>query len=255
MRTATAGMASRFLTAEWRDLVMLNYEVDPGILAGLVPAGTELDLWQGRALVSVVGFHFRRTRVLGVAIPGHSNFDEVNLRFYVRREGPEGWRRGVVFVKEIVPRFAIAWVARTLYNENYVALPMRHSIAAARPTRRGASAIEWRHDGRWCHVGVVARGAPDIPPADSEEAFITEHYWGYARQRDGGTVEYQVEHPQWRVSPALESRFECDVAALYGAPFAGFLSGPPASAFLADGSPVTVRRGVRLEDLAGQTFA
>ena len=135
-------MTSRFLTAEWRDLVMLNYEIDPGILAGLVPAGTELDLWQGRALVSVVGFHFRRTRVMGVAIPGHSNFEEVNLRFYVRREGPEGWRRGVVFVKEIVPRFAIAWVARALYNENYVALPMRHAIVGrSRAARSGASAI------------------------------------------------------------------------------------------------------------------
>jgi uncharacterized protein YqjF (DUF2071 family) len=242
-------MSSRFLTAEWRDLVMLNYEVDPGILAGLVPAGTELDLWQGRALVSVVGFHFRRTRVMGVAIPGHCNFEEVNLRFYVRREGPEGWRRGVVFVKEIVPRFAIAWVARALYNENYVALPMRHAVAELAGGAGRSVGYEWRHDGRWCRVGVVTSGQAGIPPADSEATFITEHYWGYARQRDGGTVEYQVEHPQWRVSAASESRFECDVAALYGAPFArflGVLGMPPASAFLADGSPVTVRKGVRL---------
>lgn len=248
-------MTSRFLTAEWRDLVMLNYEVDPGILAPLVPAGTELDLWRGRVFVSVVGFHFRRTRVLGVAIPGHCNFAEVNLRFYVRRRGPEGWRRGVVFVKEIVPRFAIAWVARALYNENYVALPMRHSIVEREADAARCVTYQWRHDRRWCRVSVEASGPPGIPAADSEATFITEHYWGYARQRDGGTVEYQVEHPQWRVSPALESRFECDVAALYGAPFAGFLCVPPTSAFLADGSPVTVRRGVRLEDLAGQTFA
>jgi hypothetical protein len=239
-------MTSRFLTAEWRDLVMLNYEVDPGILAGLVPAGTKLELWQGRALVSVVGFHFRRTRVLGVAIPGHCNFEEVNLRFYVRREGSEGWRRGVVFVKEIVPRFAIAWVAHRLYNENYVALPMRHAVTGREGGARCSVGYEWRHDGRWCHVGVVASGPPGIPPADSAEAFITEHYWGYVRQRDGRTVEYQVEHPQWQVSAALESRLECDVAALYGAPFAGFLCVQPASAFLADGSQVTVRRGVRL---------
>lgn len=247
--------ASRFLTAEWRDLVMLNYEVDPAVLLALLPAGTELDLWQGRALVSVVGFHFRRTRVLGVAIPGHCNFEEVNLRFYVRRRGTEGWRRGVVFVKEIVPRWAIAWVARTLYNENYAALPMRHSIGDRAGDALRNVSYQWRHDGRWCHLGVVAGGPPGIPPTGSEETFITEHYWGYARQRDGGTLEYQVEHPQWRVSAALEARFECDVAALYGASFAGFLAVPPASAFLADGSPVTVRRGVRLEDLAGQAVA
>lgn len=239
--------AGRFLTAEWRDLVMLNYEVDPAVLAPLVPIGTELDRWQGRALVSVVGFHFRRTRVLGLAIPFHVHFEEVNLRFYVRREGPEGLRRGVVFIKEIVPRAAIAWVARTLYNENYVALPMRHTVEGddADVTRRVA--YEWRHAGRWCRAGVSVRGVAQIPPADSEATFITEHYWGYARQRDGGTVEYQVEHPQWSVSAATDSAFECDVTALYGAPFASALAGPPASAFLADGSAVTVRRGVRLD--------
>ena len=150
-------MTSRFLTAEWRDLVMLNYEVDPGILAGLVPAGTELDLWQGRALVSVVGFHFRRTRVLGVAIPGHANFEEVNLRFYVRRAAPGvagEWRRGVVFVKEIVPRRAIAWVARTLYNENYVALPMRHAVAELEAGGRRS-----RGDGARCCGVLRGRGS------------------------------------------------------------------------------------------------
>ncbi|MDQ1348507.1 MAG: uncharacterized protein QG573_1881, partial [Acidobacteriota bacterium] len=181
-----------------------------------------------------------------------------NLRFYVRRAAPGvagEWRRGVVFVKEIVPRRAIAWVARTLSHENSVALPMRHAVAELEGGGRRSVGYEWRYAGRWCHVGVVASGPPGIPPVDSEATFITEHYWGYARQRDGGTVEYQVEHPQWRVSSALESRFECDVADLYGAPFAGFLCVPPASAFLADGSPVTVRRGVRLKDLVGQTFA
>lgn len=246
-------MASRFLTAEWRDLVMLNYEVDPGVLLPLVPAGTDLDLWQGRALASVVGFRFLRTRVLGLAIPGHCNFEEVNLRFYVRRAGPEGLRRGVVFVKELVPRFAIAWVARTLYNENYVALPMRHEIQERPDIAARQVAYEWRHGGRWCRAGVTAggtAGGATIPPPDSEATFITEHYWGYARQRDGGTVEYQVEHPQWRVSAATESVLECDVAALYGAPFAEALSRPPTSAFLADGSAVTVRRGVRLASIS-----
>jgi len=255
--SATERLASpptaRFLTALWRDLVMLNYEVEPEILAALVPAGTELDLWQGRAMVSMVGFHFGRTRVLGLAIPGHCNFEEVNLRFYVRRDGPEGLRRGVVFVKEIVPRAAIAWVARTLYNENYVALPMRHRVAQEAASGAKSVAYEWRQGGRWSRLRVATQGRSEIPPADSEATFITEHYWGYARQRDGGTVEYRVEHPQWRVRAAVESEFECDVAALYGAPFAGALSGPPASAFLADGSAVTVRRGLRLDATAQES--
>src|SRR5262245_20887686 len=109
-----------FLTADWRYLVMINYEVDPEILHPYIPGGTELDQWQGRTFVSVVGFLFLRTRVLGLTIPFHHNFEEVNLRFYVRRRAIEGWRRGVVFIREIVPRWAIAAVAREFYNENYV---------------------------------------------------------------------------------------------------------------------------------------
>ncbi|MEO7794338.1 MAG: DUF2071 domain-containing protein [Thermoanaerobaculia bacterium] len=244
-------MAAPFLTGEWRDLVMLNYEIDPVLVANLIPGGTELELWGGRALVSLVGFRFLRTRVLGFAIPGHRNFEEVNLRFYVRRQAPEGFRRGVVFVKEIVPRFAIAWVARTLYNENYVALPMRHALGRRAVDAARLVEYRWRLDGRWSRLGVAARATAVVPPPESEAAFITEHYWGYARQRDGGTVEYRVEHPQWEVSAAIESTFECDVAALYGAPFAGFLTGKPESAFVADGSPVTVRRGVRLAEGGG----
>src|SRR5262245_53035082 len=120
----------RFLTAEWRDLAMLNYEIDPAVLASRVPPGCELDTWDGRTFVSVVGFRFLRTRVLGVPVPFHVNFEEVNLRFYVRRKADSEWRRGVVFVKELVPRRAIALVARVAYGENYVAFPMRHSIAA-----------------------------------------------------------------------------------------------------------------------------
>jgi uncharacterized protein YqjF (DUF2071 family) len=245
----------RFLTAAWRYLVMANYEVDPAVLRPLVPRGTELDEWQGRTVVSMVGFRFLDTRVLGVPIPFHRDFDEVNLRFYVRREGPEGWRRGVVFIKELVPRAAIAWLARVVYNENYVALPMRHDVrlpeegtahGGGRGVGEGAVAYEWRSGGRWNRLAATVAGAPSPLAAGSEAEFITEHYWGYARQRDGGTVEYQVEHPPWRVWSAAASTFDCDVDGLYGAAFAAPLTASPRSAFVAEGSPVTVRRGVRL---------
>lgn len=231
---------SRFLTAEWRHLVMLNYEVDPALLASRVPAGTELDAHEGRTFVSIVGFLFLDTRVLGIPIPFHRNFEELNLRFYVRRRGPEGWRRGVVFVKELVPKPAIAWVARTLYNENYVAVPMRHEI------RAGQIAYEWRQRDRWGRLAASIAGGPSLPACGSVEEFITEHYWGYAAQRRGGTVEYKVEHPQWRVWNAHEAVFDCDAAALYGAEFAAALAGPLASAFVAEGSPIVVRMGRRL---------
>ncbi len=227
---------------------MLNYEVESAVLAPLVPRGTELDAWNGRTFVSVVGFRFLDTRVRGLAIPRHRDFEELNLRFYVRHQARDGWRRGVVFVKEIVPRRAIAWVARRLYNENYFALPMRHVVpGAATPDTASRRAVyEWFHASRWHGLAIDVAGAPSVPPDDSEEAFITEHYWGYARQRDGGTVEYQVEHPRWSVWRGTAATLDCDVASFYGAEFAPFLCGPPSSAFLADGSAVVVRRGTRL---------
>lgn len=237
----------RFLTAEWRALVMLNYVVDPAILAPRVPVGVTLDTWQGQTLVSMVGFRFLRTRLMGAPVPFHTDFDEVNLRFYVRRDTPTEARRGVVFVKEIVPLPALAWVARAVYNENYVALPMRHVVSL--PTTaadRGRIAYEWRLNGHWNHLAAAIEGEPSPLAPGSEAEFITEHYWGYARQRDGSTLEYGVEHPRWNVWRATSAAFECDVAALYGAEFAPFLSRPPTSAFVADGSPVVVRRGVPL---------
>jgi uncharacterized protein YqjF (DUF2071 family) len=234
----------RFLTAEWRDLVMLNYEVDPAVLSRFVPEGTELDAWRGMTFVSIVGFRFLRTRVLGVPIPFHRDFEEVNLRLYVRRKTREGWSRGVVFVKEIVPRAAIAWIARAVYNENYVALPMRHDVAVS--DDGGRVAYAWRHRGRWSSMTVSIRGTAILPDADSHEAFITEHYWGYARQADGSSLEYKVEHPRWRVWQAFDAVLDCDVAALYGPAFVPLLQGRPGSAFVADGSAVAVHRGTVL---------
>ena len=237
--------ARAFLTAEWRWLAMLNYQVPPALLRPLVPAGTELDEWGGATYASVVGFLFLRTRVLGVPIPFHRDFEELNLRFYVRRKGPEGWRRGVVFVREIVPRFAIAAVARWVYNENYVAVPMRHRNGV-RPGAGGSLEYGWRHRGRWCALRASVTGEPAPAAEGSEAEFITEHYWGYARQRDGGTVEYQVEHPRWNVWRAESATLDCDVASLYGPAFAECLSAPPRSALLADGSPIVVRKGTRI---------
>jgi uncharacterized protein YqjF (DUF2071 family) len=230
-----------FLTAEWRDLAMLNYLVDPSVLAPLVPPGTELDQWNGATFLSLVGFMFLDTRIFGVSIPFHRNFEEVNLRFYVSRKTQEGWRRGVVFVKELVPRVAIAWTARALYNENYEAVPMSHQV-----DRLAGVSYSWQFRGQPQQMTIVTEGECESIGAGTEQEFITEHYWGYSRQRDGGTLEYRVDHPKWRVWAARKSQLECDAAGLYGAVFGEFLSVPPASAFLADGSLVTVHRGVRI---------
>jgi uncharacterized protein YqjF (DUF2071 family) len=211
-----------------------------------VPAGCELDLFERRPLVSVVGFQFYDTRVLGVPVPFHRRFVEVNLRFYVRRRNEGGWRHGTVFVKELVPRRAAAWVARAVYNENYEAYPMRHQVLHAAPGDRSRVAYEWRRDGRWEGMSAEFAGAPAFPPDDAEETFVTEHYWGYKSQRSGPTLEYQVEHRRWQVWRAVSSSLRCDARTLYGAEFAEALSRPPSTAFVADGSLVIVRRGRRL---------
>ena len=150
-----------FLSAEWRHLVMLNYEVPPAVLRPLVPAGTALDLWEGRALVSVVGFRFLRTRVLGVPVPFHRDFDEVNLRFYVRHVAPSGEaRRGVTFVRELVPRAAIALVARLAYNEPYRAVPMRSDAPNGPTEAPGRVSYGWRTAAGWQAVAATAAGRP-----------------------------------------------------------------------------------------------
>ena len=240
--------AERFLTAKWRYLAMLNFAVDPGLVRPRVPAGTELDFFEGKAYISLVGFRFLGTKVRGWPVPFHRDFSEVNLRFYVRRkleDEKETWRRGVVFIRELVPRRAIALVARRVYNEPYVCLPMHHQIdesAAGLGVR-----YEWTYEGRTSRLFAQATGAARGLTAGSHEQFITEHYWGYTAQRSGGAIEYRVEHPPWNVWRCTEAGFAGDARELYGAEFEAVLLGRPDSAFIADGSAVTVFRGRRIE--------
>ena len=226
---------------------MLNYEIDPDVLLPRVPAGTELDSWQGKTFVSMVGFLFLYTRVMGLSIPRHRNFAEINLRFYVRREAPDGWRRGVVFVKEIVPRRAIAAVARWVYNENYVTHPMHSSVLLPHIAADGVGAVEYGWRSSFGNHALRARftGGPHLPAAASEAAFITEHYWGYVARRRA-SLEYRVEHPPWRVWPACDAELTGDSAGFYGAAYAEALTRPPTSAFVAEGSPVIVRQGEKI---------
>jgi uncharacterized protein YqjF (DUF2071 family) len=241
-------MARPFLSAQWRHLVMLNYEVDPGVLRPLVPRSTELDAWNNRYFVSLVGFLMLDTRILGLPIPRHQNFEEVNLRYYVRHKGPEGWRRGVVFVKEVVPHWAIAAMARWLYNENYIACSMTSRVILPNPTRGLTGAVEycWGGPQRLNSVRADFEGIPSFPLPGSEEEFITQHYWGYVKQRDGGTAEYRVAHPQWRVWRATASHLDCDLPAFYGGQYAAAMSQMPSSAFVAEGSAVVVHQGCRI---------
>ncbi len=248
MRAETHPFEGRpFLTAEWRNLVLLNYDVAPALLDRYVPQGTELDSFGARTFVSLVGFQFLATKLGGrLAIPFHSHFDEVNLRFYVRRQVDGEIRRGVVFVAEIVPRRAIAVVARVAYNENYFCYPMKHEISPEGEARR--LRYRWKAAGADYALAARTSGEPKTPGNGSVEQFISEHYWGYAKQRDGGTREYRVAHEPWRVWNAVEAGFEGNAGQLYGSEFASALGAEHVSAFVAEGGVVEVFKGRRIEE-------
>ena len=230
----------KFLTAKWHDLVMANYEVEPSLLQEFVPQGTSLDFHEGKCFVSLVAFMFLDTRVLRVPVPFHINFEEVNLRFYVKRETPDEIRRGVTFIKEIVPRFAIATVARVFYGEPYEAWRMSHT-----KTEKELSYSWWKAD---CVNQVKAEIGENlgVPEENSHGEFIIEHYWGYTKRGENRTDEYKVEHPKWEIFSVTDYEIAVDFGKLYGERFSFLSDEKPFSILLAKGSPISVYKGAKL---------
>ena len=227
-----------FLTAEWRKLALANYEVDDAILAPFVPARTELDKWNNTTYVSLVGFMFLNTKMLGIKIPFHVNFEEVNLRFYVRHRHNGEWKRGVVFIKEIVPRPAITFVANTLYGEHYQTAKMRHNWQVDQDSR--TTKYEWLCQKQWQSFSIESAVESTAMPAGSEAEFITEHYWGYTRINPNKTFEYEVTHPRWNTYHVTGYDINVDYGLVYGKPFEILNQMEPKSVMLAEGSQITV---------------
>ncbi|MFN8349345.1 MAG: DUF2071 domain-containing protein [Spirosomataceae bacterium] len=237
-------MLASFLTAEWRKLAMVNYAVSPELLLPYVPKHTELDLWNGTCYVSLVGFLFDNVRLKGVPVPFHRSFEEVNLRFYVRYRDPQGhWVRGTTFIKEIVPKYAVSWLANFIYHEPYMTRPMRHYWKNF--GHQWTVSYEWKQ-GEWQRFEVVADANVVDMPAHSKEEFITEHYRGYTAYTSDITSEYEVEHPRWQVYPVKKYEVEVDFKAVYGAAFECLNGQKPDSVLLAEGSPIRVRTARKL---------
>lgn len=236
-------MPTPFLQAEWRKLLMVNYAVPPNLLLPYIPHGTELDLWKNTCFVSLVGFRFIDTRVLGIRVPFHIEFEEVNLRFYVRRKVNNEWHRGVVFIKEIVPRQALSLVANTLYGEHYETLKMYHvwqETEADRYVEYG-----WKRD-FWNAFSAKAKKNPIPIQPNSEEEFIAEHYWGFTRLSPQQTSAYEVTHPTWDVYPVLSHSIDVDFKETYGPSFEFLERERPTSVLLAEGSPIQVLKGTKI---------
>ncbi|MGN7705455.1 YqjF family protein [Chryseobacterium sp. JV274] len=226
-----------FLKAEWRKLAIINYEIDPEILLPYLPKGTELDFYRGRYYVSLVGFMFLNTKLLGLPIPFHRNFEEVNLRFYVKKKEKGVWKRGVVFIKEIVPKPALSFVANTLYKENYYTMPMKNQIHES-----GDELLirySWK-DKSWHSIEIMADRTAKLMEENSEFEFITEHYFGFTK-KENTTTEYEVCHPKWDCYTVKEHHVDIDFQKIYGNNFECLNHQKPLSVMLAEGSQIQVK--------------
>lgn len=237
-------MPRTFLKAEWRNLVMANYAIDPKVLKPHLPCHTELDEYEGICYVSLVGFLFKDTRVKGIPIPFHRTFEEVNLRFYVRYKEYGTWKRGVVFMKEIVPKRMITFVANTIYGEKYATHKMYHLW---KTDQQGLHVeYHWKTGGEWNHIKALAEPHPHPISNGSPEEFITEHYWGYTFVDQACSGQYEVKHPKWKVHDVKNFDIKCSVEQLYGKQFVSTLKEPPRSVFLAEGSAIEVAGGTKI---------
>ena len=227
-----------FLKANWENIIMVNYEIDPEILLPFLPKGVELDLYEGKAFVSLVGFMFKNTKIFKVPIPYFGNFEEINLRFYVKRIEGTTIKRGVVFNNETIPYRIVAWIANKLYKEHYTVVPTKHFIHQIGEKKQVK--FEWLLDKKCNHILVETEVASKEMITNSLEEFIYEHYYGYTKVNESATEEYHLKHPSWEVCKMLKYNVNCDFSAMYGTAFSVLNKTKPTAVFLAKGSSVSV---------------
>jgi uncharacterized protein YqjF (DUF2071 family) len=228
-----------FLKAQWENIIMANYEIYPEILLPYLPKGVQLDLYKGKAYVSLVGFMFKKTKLFNVAIPWFGTFEEINLRFYVIRKEGDKWKRGVVFINETIPYPIVAWMANKLYKEHYTVVPTRHEISMEKNKQKVN--FEWLLNKKWNSIYVEATTDSKAMKNQSLEKFIYEHYYGYTKIDEENTEEYKLQHPSWMVNEVLDYKIDCDFTAMYGESFSVLNTAKPEAVFIAEGSSVAIQ--------------
>ena len=227
-----------FLTASWKKLCFANYAVDPSILKPYLPAHTELDFYQGKCYVSLVGFLFDDVKLKGITVPFHKRFEEVNLRFYVKYFDGKIWKRGTVFISEIVNKPAIAWVANTLYNEKYSVYKMHYKHDLTSDENFFSYGVYYENN--WQLLQVATSPQPKSYTPGGITGFITEHFWGYSKKNKRQTWEYEVTHPIWKAYDVLDYEVIFDFGAIYGNQFDDLSHRDPDSIQCMDGSAITI---------------
>jgi uncharacterized protein YqjF (DUF2071 family) len=228
-----------FLEAKWENLIMANYAVDPTILIPYLPKGVELDSFEGKCYVSLVGFMFNKTKIFNVPIPYLGSFEEINLRFYVVRKDGDTLKRGVVFINETVPYAAVAWMANYLYKEHYTAVKTKHDWELTDTSKK--INYSWKKNKKWNTIQVNAKSKSNSMKTSSVEAFIFEHYFGYTRVNENKTLEYGINHPSWKINQVIDHSIDCDFEKMYGSDFAFLNAQQPDNVILAEGSDVSVK--------------
>jgi uncharacterized protein YqjF (DUF2071 family) len=230
-------MANTFLTANWENLIMANYEVEPSILKPYLPKGVELDFYKYKTYVSLVGFMFKKTSLFGVPIPFFGSFEEINLRFYVRRVEGKKIKKGVVFINETVPFKIVAFLANKLYKEHYISIPTKNTIDIAENKHIH---YEWKMKDKWNSISVQTdTNKYQIEPSSIEE-FIFERYFGFTKLSPLSTQEYRIHHPKWMTNKILNNHIDCDFRMMYGDAFSNLNNQVPSSIIMAEGSKVIV---------------
>jgi uncharacterized protein len=232
-------MTQTFLSARWENLIMANYAVNPDLLQLYLPRGVELDFYDNKTYVSLVGFMFKKTSLFNIPIPFLGTFEEINLRFYVKRVEGDTIKRGVVFINETVPYKVVAWLANKLYKEHYIAIPTKNTIETT--SRSKHVRYQWKINKEWNHIAVNAAPENEQMLPGSMEEFIFEHYYGYTKINNQVSQEYKVNHPRWQVHKVTGYSIHCDFKSLYGNDFSFLSNHQPDSVIIAEGSQVSVK--------------
>ncbi|WP_395049474.1 YqjF family protein [Flavobacterium sp.] len=227
-----------FLKANWENIIMANYEIDPKILIPFIPQGVELDLFNGKAYISLVGFMFKKTKLFNIPIPYLGTFEEINLRFYVIRKEGNKIKRGVVFINETIPYPIVAWMANKLYKEHYTVVPTKHEISNDDNIKKAN--FEWLLNKKWNRIYVEASTETKEMKNDTLEQFIYEHYYGFTKIDAHKTEEYKLQHPSWKTNKVFNYKIDCDFKAMYGNSFSILNTTEPEAVFIAEGSSVKI---------------
>lgn len=227
-----------FLKAAWENIIMANYEIDPIHLQNFLPKGVEIDLFENKCYISLVGFMFKNTKIFNLPIPKLGTFEEINLRFYVKRTEGDKVKRGVVFINETIPYRLVAWVANKLYHEHYSVVPTKHE--QLKNINSNSIKFEWLNDLKWNKIEVAYSNELNQMNPNSLEEFIYEHYYGYTKVSDSKTEEYQLQHPSWLTHPVINYQIDCDFQKMYGDDFIILNRTNPSAVFIAKGSKVGI---------------